>query len=453
MPPDAIEVVYDDDNSTRETIIRGSAVWKADVRCLGDNEQPLHDEKDVELLDRTEFMLESDACQEEEEGVDDMNCAEKHKPILIDATEEEDHDIVEIDQDDEAYVPGVKLDDDDGDVIDDVEEIVADITHNPLFTVKKRSHSADDNQLLTKEKRSRRKSSTIAKRQKTVSSTEHRRRLLQAAASRWSVSSRLVNNGGVALAVQSIPGHIRTQTAQPKHSTSTVDSAVAVSDPQHINVGLDDVPRPKKKSSMRAERTPAAPPSVLSLLLEGEDTEKKVPSSTAQTPSVPKKLDSAAAAAVAAVELSLASSKKFEARILTMTAPTNVPAATPETMAAAPAPIGAAQPEPSAIASIPASSAATPSSAPPPSTAESNGTKTRTSAESTLTKKDPKTQISTTAPAAATAAPKSVPASSRLPPGWVAKWSERKQMYYYAHKAKCALILKASVMKLPLSGV
>lgn len=442
VPPDAIEVVYDDENSTRETIIRGSAVWKADVRCLGDSEQPLHDEKDVELLDRTEFMLESDACQEEEEGIDDADRAEKQKPILIDATEEEDHDSVEVDQDDEAYVPGEKVDDDGGDVI--VEEIVADITHNPIHSVKKRSYPADDHQPSRKEKRSRRKSPTLAKRPRTMTSTEHRRRLLQAAASRWSVSSRLVNDGGVALAVQRIPGQISTQPSAPKNSGGAADSAVAVSDTQHINAGVEEVPRPKKKTSMRAERSPAAPPSVLSLLLEGEDTEKKAPSSNAQTPSVPKKMDSAAAAAVAAVELSLASSKKFEARILTMTAPSNAPAASPEGQAPAPAPICVAQPAPSAIANAPASSAATPSPAPPASTAKSNGTKKITTSAATIpaatipAKKELKAPISTSAPAAATAVPKPVPASSRLPPGWVAKWSERKQMYYYAHKAKCA---------------
>lgn len=353
VPPDAIEVVYTDDSETRETIIRGSAVWKADVRCLGDEEQPLHDDKDVELLAGTEFMLESsEACVEEPVA---------SKTVLIDAAEEDDEVVVSHDFDDEAYEPDGR-----GEVHDDhevdgliAEEILGDEEDKPEVKAPKPKKARPP-------------------------SNKRRKQLLQAAASRWSVSSRLVNSGGVMLAMHRLPSKPKSANEQPDGGDDpppqggsfkrAIDSPAAA-------------PPPRKRPNYRVPAP--ATPTVLSLLMSAP--EKKPALADAPVPS--SAIESAAAAAVAAVDLSLASSKKREARLLTMTAPSDLPSA-------------------AAAATVPTGDSVATSAAPSPSKA-ANARRAKPPVPSQAT-------------------------SSRLPPGWVAKWSERKQMYYYAHKAKCA---------------
>lgn len=424
VPPDAVEVVYDDDANSRETIIRGSAVWNADVRCLGDDEQPLHDDDDVKLLDGTEFMLE----EEEEEAATEQQRQQagekkKQKTILIDALEEDDPEVLAHDDEDEFEPNALKDDagedeeDDDDDGVEEEEDVAKD---DEEYREGRRPAKRMKKALPAPRIRKRpsapapaKKSVVVAaapKKSKRVSHSQ-RRQLIKAAASRWSVSSRLVNGGGVALAAS----RRAPKSHNPEMNGFIVDDD-AVDDEEPAVEEEKKKIVPKKISTMRTARPPAATPSVLSLLLGGGAAPSDKSSKTPPTAgSVAKKNDSEAA--IDAVELAIASSRKREARLLTMTTPGDLVVQAP-----APAEAAAAAPKP-----------------PSPSPQRTTALPAPVVQQPILTKQPPVAAAADPVPPPLSEEPKkasSSSSSSKLPPGWVAKWSERKQMYYYAHKAK-----------------
>ncbi|KAJ8601417.1 hypothetical protein CTAYLR_005930 [Chrysophaeum taylorii] len=485
---DAIEVVYDDDAKTRETIVRGSAVWHNDVRCLGDDTQPLHDDKDVELLQGTEFMLSEEPPEEEEKsskkkkkGKSSSSSSSSSSPrgetVLVDATEEPDKDVPE--EEDEAYEPeagGERKDDHELEDAERDEDEPAPAEPEP-----------DDALPQPPPKHQPKKKK---KKQKPAPSATKRKQLLKVAKGRWNVSSRLVNSGGVKLA---LPSRLTDPVGDREDPADA--SGLERLAPESSSSSSSPPPNraSKKKAAapnmMRSHRAPAAAPSVLSLLLGGP---KKKASAT-PLPGAAKKDDNAAA--VAAVELSLAASREREARLLTLATqppqpeeeeeeeeeppPSPPPMEDDDALAALPPVEEEASPVPveEEASPVPVEEEAPPvppveEEAPPvpsvevprvpeveedmrpteeeiPSAAPTTTAEEEMPAAPPVEKEDappaaPRPTQATSSSEDPPKAPKVPPkppllaskAASRLPPGWVAKWSDRKKMYYYAHKAK-----------------
>ena len=368
-----VDVVYDDDDETHEQIVRGSDVWRDDVRCLGDDSAPDYDALDVSLLLGTEFELQpvDEASSSSKKKQQQPQKKKKQSTTTTTTVFKDESEMPELpvpqDDDDEAYHgPAFKAhndddsDDDDLDIMDlDLDNLLETTKDLPALPPLTTTTTTTTTQRKRKSSDGGEKKKKKKPREKAFPDREERQALLEAATHRWSVSKggRVVGGTGVALAKKN-----------------------------------GDKPPPPKKKRAPAVKKPAAP-SFLSLLTAGPKTSappKKVP-----TPKREKAFD--AAANIAAVDRAVLAAQEREARLMDAELP---PDRTQDELP----PKQQQQPDESSSEHQPPTVAvpvAPPPVAPPP-------------------------------PAPREPSRASVP----LPRGWVAKWSERKQMYYYAHKTK-----------------
>mmetsp|Transcript_11823 Transcript_11823/g.17684 ORF Transcript_11823/g.17684 Transcript_11823/m.17684 type:complete len:783 (+) Transcript_11823:115-2463(+) len=343
----AVEIVYDDEEATEETLVQGSEIWNSDVRCLADNQSPRFDHADVAFLLDTEYALDANNARTEEE-----EAAENKQKMLSNDKKIKKPEPIYKDESLLGDLPEPAEDEEDGPYRQPKDIIPVDDD----LSKPERDHSSST---VTKRRKRQREEMTLAQK---LQAAEKRRKMIEEVKSRWTVSKKTLATNH----------HTATTAIQPSSVAPPPVPPPAV------------LPKPPIKRSNKSKQK-TKQPSFIDLLMNDSSSPASVRTDsnnssdniivTQKNKLSPKESTEDNAVHVAAVDRALEKAQEREARVLQ----TKLPEAL-----VAPAP-----------------------------------------AFSTETQLDTETQKN-----------KKRPRIDRLPPGWIAKWSERKGMYYYAHKTR-----------------
>ena len=365
---DDVEVEYDDDLRTRETVVRGDEIWTTDVRCMGDDREATFDAKDAALLDGGDFGLGGTLLDSD----DDAPKAPRAPPVYKTDSEEDASDDGR-GEPGEPYKPKAKRKAPKSTAVDDAEK---------------------------KPKKKRPKGEARPKKAPKI----HLASEIAVRRAQWSVGARapVVVEERYDRPPHAEPGEpeiiaLAGDPSLPKWKRALlargesvgIPAPAAVKKPQKPKAAASSGNPPQRgATTMGKARAAAARPSALSLL-------GAIRAPSAATPRAELPSPAAAAAKLATTNqnhnsaIALAQQKARAVEAAMLNADRAVPPPPP------------------------------PPAAPAPDSDDDDASFTEADYERPPDEPKPKKKT-----------------SSALPPGWVAKWSERKQMYYYVHKAR-----------------